>query len=57
MLLPKTIDFYQIEITRMLETERYEEAIALLRFLAKCDSGDIRTNEEWLALLAWLGIS
>jgi len=54
VLLPKTIDFYQIEITRMLETERYEEAIALLRFLAKCDSGDIRTNEEWLALLAWL---
>lgn len=54
MLLPKTIDFYQIEITRMLETERYEEAIALLRFLGKCDSGDVRTNEEWLALLAWL---
>ena len=38
----------------MLETERYEEAIALLRFLGKCDSGDNRTNEEWWALLAWL---
>jgi hypothetical protein len=54
VLLPKTIDFYQIEITRMLETERYEEAIDLLRFLGKCDSGDSRTNEEWGALLAWL---
>jgi hypothetical protein len=54
VLLPKTIDFYQIEITRMLETERYEEAIDLLRFLGKCDSGDSRTNEEWVALLAWL---
>jgi hypothetical protein len=54
VLLPKTIDFYQIEITRMLETERYEEAIALLRFLGKCDSGDPRTNEEWLSLLDWL---
>jgi hypothetical protein len=54
VLLPKTIDFYQIEITRMLETERYEEAMALLRFLGKCDSGDPRTNEEWIALLAWL---
>jgi hypothetical protein len=38
----------------MLETERYEEAMALLRFLGKCDSGDPRTNEEWVALLAWL---
>jgi hypothetical protein len=54
VLLPKTIDFYQIEITRMLETERYEEAIVLLRFLGKCDSGDPRTNEEWLSLLDWL---
>jgi hypothetical protein len=54
VLLPKTIDFYQIEITRMLEMERYEEAIDLLRFLGKCDSGDPRTNEEWDALLAWL---
>lgn len=54
MLLPKTIDFYQIEITRMLETERYEEAIALLRFLEKCESGDPNTNKEWLALLGWL---
>jgi hypothetical protein len=54
VLLPKTIDFYQIEITRMLETERYEEAIALLRFLGKCESGDPDTNKEWLSLLSWL---
>jgi hypothetical protein len=54
VLLPKTIDFYQVEITRMLETERYADAIDLLRFLGKCDSGDARTNEEWVALLAWL---
>jgi hypothetical protein len=54
VLLPKTIDYYQIEITRMLETERYEEAIALLRFLGKCDSGDPSINKEWLALLDWL---
>jgi hypothetical protein len=54
VLLPKTIDFYQIEITRMLETEQYEEAIVLLRFLGNCDSGDPSINKEWLALLAWL---
>jgi hypothetical protein len=54
VLLPKTIDFYQIEITRMLETERYEEAIALLRFLGKCDSGNPNTDEEWKSLLIWL---
>jgi hypothetical protein len=54
ILLPKTIDFYQIEITRMLETERYGEAIDLLRFLGGCDSGDARLDAEWVALLAWL---
>jgi hypothetical protein len=54
ILLPKTIDFYQIEITRMLEMERYEEAMELLRFLGRCNSGDARTDEEWRALLAWL---
>jgi hypothetical protein len=54
ILLPKTIDFYQIEITRMLETERYGEAIDLLRFLGGCNSGDARLDAEWAALLAWL---
>lgn len=54
VLFPKTIDYYQIELTRMLETERYREAIELLRFLVECDSGDPRTNEEWQALLDWL---
>jgi hypothetical protein len=54
ILLPKTIDFYQIEITRMLETERYGEAIDMLRFLGGCDSGDARIDAEWVALLAWL---
>ncbi|GIP39164.1 hypothetical protein J31TS4_24440 [Paenibacillus sp. J31TS4] len=54
ILFPKTIDYYQIELTRLLETERYGEAIGLLRFLSSVDSGDERTNEEWRALLEWL---
>lgn len=54
VLFPKTIDYYQMELTRMLETERYREAIKLLHFLVQCDSGDPRTNEEWQALLDWL---
>ncbi|WNQ12926.1 hypothetical protein MJA45_07825 [Paenibacillus aurantius] len=54
ILFPKTIDFYQIELTRMLETERYGEAMNLLRFLLQCESGDPRADEEWAALLGWL---
>lgn len=54
ILFPKTIDYYQIEITRMLESERYKEAIKLLEFLVQCNSGDSRTDEEWESLLGWL---
>mgnify|MGYP006952609505 FL=1 len=54
ILLPRTIDFYQNELTRMLETERYQQAIELLRFLRQCDSGELRTDEEWQSLLDWL---
>jgi hypothetical protein len=54
ILFPKTVDYYQFELTRMLETERYGEAVELLRFLKQCDSGDPRTSEEWDSLLSWL---
>jgi hypothetical protein len=54
ILFPKTVDYYQIELTRMLETERYREAIDLLRFLLKCQGDDRRTHEEWKSLLDWL---
>ncbi|WP_028547646.1 hypothetical protein [Paenibacillus sp. UNC451MF] len=54
ILFPKTVDFYQFELTRMLETERYGEAIELLRFLLACQSQDERVQEEWHALLQWL---
>ena len=54
VLFPKTHDFYQIELTRMLETERYGEAISLLRFLLQCDGEDSQIRAEWHALLQWL---
>ncbi|MBG9734539.1 hypothetical protein [Paenibacillus alvei] len=54
ILFPKTHDYYQIELTRMLESERYGEAIALLQFLLTCDGEDARIREEWDALLQWL---
>ncbi|MBN3525623.1 hypothetical protein [Paenibacillus apiarius] len=54
VLFPKTHDYYQIELTRMLETERYGEAISLLRFLLQCDGEDSRIRAEWHALLQWL---
>ena len=54
ILFPKTHDYYQIELTRMLESERYGEAIALLQFLLTCDGEDARIREEGDALLQWL---
>ncbi|MBE6069813.1 MAG: hypothetical protein E7211_19290 [Clostridium lundense] len=54
VLFPKTLDYYQIELTRMLETERYGEAVELLQFLLQCQGEDPRHYEEWQALLDWL---
>ncbi|MNO12665.1 hypothetical protein D3C76_22780 [compost metagenome] len=54
VLFPKTLDLYQIELTRMLETERYGEAADLLRFLLQCQGQDPRHYDEWRALLEWL---
>jgi hypothetical protein len=54
ILLPKTVDYYQIQLTRMLETEQYREAVRLLEFLLSCRSDDERLKEEWTALLSWL---
>lgn len=54
ILLPQTIDYYQEELTRLLETERYREAEELLSFLLNCRSFDPRTAGEWASLLEWL---
>lgn len=54
VLFPKTHDYYQIELTRMLESERYGEAIALLRFLLQCGGEDDQIRAEWNALMQWL---
>lgn len=54
ILLPKTIDYYQEELTHLLETEKYEEAVQLLHFLLQCRNDDQQTSEEWNALLEWL---
>jgi hypothetical protein len=54
ILFPKTVDYYQMMLTRLLEGEQYGEAVDLLRFLITLDSGDPRTRQEWQALLGWL---
>ena len=53
-MFPKTLDFYQIQLTVMLENERYAEAMNLLEFLLQCQGQDQRNYEEWAALLEWL---
>lgn len=54
ILFPKTIDYYQIELTKLLEAESYGEAVRLLEFLVECRTDDGRTNEEWRTLRDWL---
>ncbi|WP_155987837.1 hypothetical protein [Gorillibacterium massiliense] len=54
ILFPKTVDYYQMMLTRLLEGEQYGEAVELLRFLIRLDSGDPRNRQEWQALLGWL---
>jgi hypothetical protein len=54
VLFPKTLDYYQIQLTRMLETERYGDAKALLSFLLQCRGDAERHHTEWQALLGWL---
>jgi len=54
VLFPKTLDFYQIQLTVMLESERYGEAMELLRFLLQCQGQEERHIDEWQALLEWL---
>ena len=56
-LLPKTVDYYQEELTTMLETERFSEAIQTLDFLLECQSDDPETAAEWRRLLDWLQTS
>jgi hypothetical protein len=47
------LDYYQIQLTRCLETEQYGEAIQLLKFLLQCE-GQEQYKTEWQALLDWL---
>lgn len=54
VLFPKTLDYYQIQLTRMLETEHYGEAKSLLAFLLKCGGEAEKHHTEWETLLGWL---
>lgn len=54
VLFPKTLDFYQIQLTKMLESERYGDAKSLLSFLLQCHGEADRHHTEWQALLGWL---
>ena len=57
VLFPKTLDYYQIQLTVMLENERYGEAMKLLQFLLQCQGQEERHLQEWQALLDWLRVA
>ncbi|MGZ9585163.1 hypothetical protein [Paenibacillus marinisediminis] len=54
VLFPKTYQYYQVELTRLLESERYAEAAELLEFLLQFDGEEEDTRSEWSALYDWL---
>ncbi|WP_426448722.1 hypothetical protein ACP26L_29105 [Paenibacillus sp. S-38] len=54
ILFPKTVEYYQFELTRLLESERYGETTRLLQFLLSCRTVDEKAREEWQSLLDWL---
>ncbi|PNQ85654.1 hypothetical protein [Paenibacillus polymyxa] len=54
VLFPKTLDYYQIQLSVMLENERYGEAMAMLRFLMQCQGQEQKQYDEWNALSQWL---
>lgn len=51
------LDQYQIQLTRLLESEQYGEAKRLLQFLLQCRGQDERHYEEWNSLLGWLDMA
>ena len=53
-LLPAMVNEYRGRLTRLLETERFGEARALLRFLLDCRGQDDQAYDEWRRLLRWL---
>lgn len=53
-MLPKTIEYYQEQLTRLLETERFGEATEMLEFLLACQTDDALTLAEWRNLHQWL---
>jgi len=53
-LMPSMTEEYRRRIRRLLETERFGEAHALLRFLLDCRGQDGEAYAEWRRLLRWL---
>jgi len=53
-LMPSMVNEYRGRITRLLESERFGEAHALLRFLLDCRGQDEQAHEEWRRLIRGL---
>lgn len=53
-LLPKTVEYYQEQLTQLMESERFAEATRMLAFLLECRTDDALTVAEWQHLYDWL---
>ncbi|WP_208607656.1 hypothetical protein [Paenibacillus pectinilyticus] len=54
VLFPKTEKFYEDELTKLLRTEQYQEALEMLTFLLQFPNVDTIKSDQWEALRHWL---
>lgn len=54
ILFPKTVQYYEDELTRFLQKEQYGDALQLLTFLLQFPAIDPMKAEQWRALMVWL---
>ena len=54
ILFPKTEQFYEDELTKLLRSEQYKEALDMLAFLLQFPNVDTNKSEQWEALRHWL---
>ncbi|MGO4498138.1 hypothetical protein AB4114_19820 [Paenibacillus sp. 2RAB27] len=54
ILFPKTEQFYEDELMKLLRSEQYKEALEILTFLLQFPNVDANKSDQWEALRHWL---
>lgn len=52
--MPKTIEYYETQLTEFLMSERYEQAAEVLRLLQHASGVDAGKRQQWAEMLTWM---